>query len=106
MDPAISGTTTEDGTADRRHLTSANPAGTITYSFQWYRDDDNSAGGETAIGSDISSYVLVAADVGKYIKVVVTATENSEASTPAASAYVGPVIASGCTERWTAGRQP
>ena len=104
VNPAISGDavvdetlTTTSGTWNRP----ANPSGTITYSYQWYRDDDQTAGGETAIGSDQNTYDVVAADVGKYIKVVVTSTENSEASTPAASSYVGPVVAGGAPEQWT-----
>jgi autotransporter-associated beta strand protein len=96
--PSISGTTTEGQTLTATSGTwtrPANPSGTITYSYQWYRDDDTSAGGETAIGSDQNTYVLVGADVGKYIKVVVTATENSESGTPSSSAYTAQIASAG-----------
>lgn len=57
----------------------------ISYAYQW--EDCNSAGAScTAIsGATGSSYVLVSADVGKTVRVVVTAT-NSPGSASAASA--------------------
>jgi len=64
-----------------------------SYSYQWQRADD--AGFTTSvtdIGSDAATHELVAADEGKYIRCVVTAT-NGGGSTDANSNVVGPVAA-------------
>jgi hypothetical protein len=48
--------------------------GTIYYSYQWTRSDNNSGLNETNIsGATSSSYTLSAADVGKYIRCYVRA---------------------------------
>lgn len=61
--------------------------GTITYSYQWTRSDDGSGTGEANIsGATSSTYTLQAADVGKYIRCYVAATNDGgrdvDADTP------------------------
>ena len=58
----------------------------ITYARVWRRD------GATIPGATGTTYVTVAADVGKTIAVAVTAT-NSTASATAVSAPIGPILA-------------
>ncbi|GAB6392105.1 MAG: Ig-like domain-containing protein [Treponematales bacterium] len=96
--PALTGTVTITGdTWEGGTLTAeADLDGSGTVSYQWKRAD--TSGGEY---SDIASatdftYTSVAADLGKYIKVVVTMSGNSGAVT---SAAVGPVTAA---VNWTA----
>lgn len=51
--------------------------GTITCAYQWTRSDDGSGTGEANIGGATSStYALQAADVGKYIRCYVAATND------------------------------
>jgi uncharacterized repeat protein (TIGR02543 family) len=80
--------------------------GTISYTYQWRRADNGSGANAADIaGATLSTYLLAAADSGKYVCVRVTATDNGEglpSSTNAALAtawsLVGntePVIAQG-----------
>jgi hypothetical protein len=71
----------------------ANPQGTST--FRWTRSDDSSGTNETVIsGASAKTYVVAAADVGKYIKFYVTPVASSGTTTGAevGSAFKGPVI--------------
>ncbi|MGO9788742.1 MAG: hypothetical protein ACLP8S_04185 [Solirubrobacteraceae bacterium] len=90
--PIISGTTTVG-----QNLTSSTGAwsGTapISYSYQWQlcTGSCSDIGGATS-----SSYLVIAADVGAKLEVVVTAT-NTAGSAQATSSEVGPIAASGPT---------
>ena len=85
--PSISGAPTQGGTLTGADGTWASSAGAISYTRAWLRD------GVAISGATSSSYVLDAADVGTMIGYRVTAT-NSDGSTQATSAAVGPVEAS------------
>ena len=87
-EPVISGSPVEGTTLSTTAGTWVG-AGTITYAYQWVRCD---AGGGAPDGSDCptipgatgSSYTLAAADIGRRLRVQVTAT-NSAGSTAVAS---------------------
>ncbi|MDQ1702775.1 MAG: large repetitive protein, partial [Frankiaceae bacterium] len=89
--PTISGTATDGQT-----LTSTTGTWTgtpvITYGYQWRRCDSAGASCADIAGATASTYTQVSADVGKTIRVVVTAT-NGGGSTPATSAQTGVVAA-------------
>ena len=79
VEPKISGTA-QDGqtlTASSGTWTSATA---LTYSYQWRRCDTAGNGCSNISGADSSSYLLRAADVGKTVRVRVTA-KNSDGST-------------------------
>jgi uncharacterized protein YukE len=73
--PSISGVTT-----DGQGLTAANGTWTgttpITYTYQWRRCDNLGASCVDIVGATASTYVLVAADISKTIRVVVTGTNS------------------------------
>ena len=50
------------------------------YTFQWLRVDADGVSNETPIGADAATYTLVAADVGKKIKVQVNFTDDGGTS--------------------------
>jgi hypothetical protein len=87
--PSVAGTT-----AVGRRLTALTGtwagAGTIRYSFQWYRCDGNGARCATVRGATAATYVLVARDVGKTIGLTVTATD-ANGSTRVPASLVGPI---------------
>lgn len=90
--PAVTGTLDEGDTLTTTNGTWAGDA-TITYARAWQRGNANDANDPS--WANISSatnttYVLQAADVGKYIRCRVTAT-NSVGSTVAFSNIVGPI---------------
>lgn len=77
--------------------------GAITYTYQWTRSDDNSGTNEANIsGETSSSYTLAVADVGSYIRCVVTAT-NSIGSTAANSNFTGEITATILSPMWVGG---
>ncbi|WP_200978007.1 MBG domain-containing protein [Echinicola sp. 20G] len=60
--------------------------------YQWYRSDDNSGTGKTAIsGANGQQYTLQAADQGKYISFEVTPNDGTDTGTAVESGLVGPV---------------
>ncbi|OGV84532.1 MAG: hypothetical protein A3K19_32845 [Lentisphaerae bacterium RIFOXYB12_FULL_65_16] len=71
--------------------------GTVTFSYLWYRADSATGTNAAAIsGATADQYTVVGADVGKYLCIAVTATDDGEGlpsqqSTTATSVYVGPV---------------
>jgi TP901-1 family phage major tail protein len=90
--PAITGTTTVGQTLTTTNGTWAGDA-TITYARQWQRGnvaDHNDPSWTNITSATNLTYVLQAADSGKRIRCVVTAT-NSEGSTVALSNIVGPI---------------
>ncbi|WP_199237381.1 Ig-like domain-containing protein, partial [Azospirillum sp. TSH64] len=59
-----------------------------TYSYQWYRADDNSGTNLTAIsGATSANYTLSSSDGHKYLRVVVTANDGQGGTQTATSAY-------------------
>jgi len=79
--PSFSGSMSEGKTLTAAYGTWNDDADTgssgITYAYQWQRADDDSGTGLTDIsGATGSTYTLVSADVGKYIRVKVTATDD------------------------------
>lgn len=108
--PTISGTETEDETLTCSSGTWALPSpfasgsnGTITYSYQWTRSDDNSGTNEANIsGATNSTYTLVTADVGKYLRCYVRATNDGgyDAAEDTATAFTGAIAAAGVGSPW------
>ncbi|MFI0461766.1 MAG: hypothetical protein ACH36C_06930, partial [Ilumatobacteraceae bacterium] len=88
--PLITGTTRTGAT-----LTASNGSWTsspTSYSYQWRRAA-TAGGSYTDITSAVNStYVLTDADIGKYIKVAVVATNTAAASTAALSASTSVVV--------------
>ena len=64
----------------------------MSFAYQWRRCDASGAGCVDIAGATSSSHVLVGADVGSTVRVVVTAS-NSAGSASAASAQTGVVVA-------------
>ncbi|WP_029015207.1 DUF4347 domain-containing protein, partial [Niveispirillum irakense] len=59
---------------------------TLTYTYQWYRADNSTGTGEVAIsGATSSTYSVVVGDLGKYLRVVVTANDSNGGTQTAAS---------------------
>src|SRR5215207_8365215 len=73
--PSISGAAVEGQTmtADPGRWTGPKP----TYSFQWQRCDPSGAGCSAIAGATSRKYVLVAADVGKTLRVTVVASNKN-----------------------------
>lgn len=91
--PLITGTTRTGATltATTGSWTSS-PSPSTTYTYQWKRAN-TSGGSYTGISSGVNStYVLTDADIGKYIKVAVVATNTAAASTAALSASTSVVV--------------
>ncbi|HEU5081551.1 MAG TPA: MBG domain-containing protein [Opitutaceae bacterium] len=60
----------------------------LSYSYQWYRADDNSGTNATAIGSATSSsYTLTVSDGNKYVRAVVTTNDGHGANPGAVSSW-------------------
>jgi hypothetical protein len=97
--PVISGTNTVGSTLSATTGTWTDSDGdSPTYSYQWYRADDNSGTNETAIsGATAGSYTLTTSDAHKYLRVIVTANDGhgsadqTATSTRMALANVAPV---------------
>jgi len=90
--PAITGTLDEGDTLTTTNGTWSGDA-TITFARAWQRgnaNDPNNPSWTNISGATATTYVLAAADVGKYIRCRVTAT-NSVGSTVAFSNIVGPI---------------
>lgn len=62
----------------------------ITYARQWQRSDDGSTGWADISGATGSTYTLVAADDGKYLRAIITAT-NATGSDTATSNVTGQI---------------
>lgn len=77
--PTISGTTTVDQTLTAS-TTGWVPSTGVTFTYVWKRAD-TSGGAGTTIGTNLSTYKLVAADRGKFITVTVTAAKTGYTST-------------------------
>jgi hypothetical protein len=86
--PTITGTTTQGSTLTASNGTWSNSP--TSFGYQWQRCDSAGSNCATISGATASTYLLVAADVGKTIRVVVTAT-NAGGSTPATSTQTGVV---------------
>jgi predicted secreted protein len=90
--PAVTGTLDEGDTLTTTNGTWLGDA-TITFARAWQRGnvaDGNDPSWANISGATATTYILAAADVGKYIRCRVTAT-NSVGSTVAFSNIVGPI---------------
>lgn len=82
--PAVSGTeqvgqtlSVTDGTWGLPSPFSSGSNGTVTFAYQWTRSDDNSGTNETDIaGATGDTYELVSADVGKFLRCRVRASND------------------------------
>ena len=86
--PTISGTTTFGQTLTSTTGTWANSP--TSYSYQWSRADSSGGSYSNISGATSSTYNLVTADVGKYLKSTVTATNDggSASSTSTATSQI------------------
>ncbi|MDP3695232.1 MAG: hypothetical protein Q8R42_03870, partial [Desulfocapsaceae bacterium] len=85
--PAISGTSTVGSllSATSGTWTDAD-SDTLTFTYQWYRADDNTGTNEAAIsGATAGSYTLTASDTHKYLRVIVTANDGHGSSNQTAT---------------------
>ncbi|MFB2729635.1 putative Ig domain-containing protein, partial [Shewanella mangrovisoli] len=87
--PSISGTATVGNALSTTNGTWSDADGDgRTYSYQWYRADDNSGTNLAMIaGANSASYTLTTGDANKYLRVVVTANDGNGGFTSATSAY-------------------
>jgi len=89
--PAISGTAQEGST-----LTASNgswtSSSTVTYAYAWQRCDANGANCAAISGATKSTYVLASADIGKTLRVTVTAS-NADGSSSSTSAQTAAITA-------------
>ncbi|MBF0422879.1 MAG: cadherin domain-containing protein, partial [Magnetococcales bacterium] len=76
--PTITGTAQVTNTLNVNVGTWSDPIGDpLTYSYQWYRADDNLDTNLTAIaGATANNYLVTAADAHKYVKVVETSDDG------------------------------
>ena len=81
--PTISGTTTFGSVLT---ATSGTWSGSPTYGYQWQRASSTGGSYSNISGATSSTYTLVAADVGQYLKVNVTATNGGGSTTALSSA--------------------
>jgi hypothetical protein len=81
--PTISGTTTFGSVLS---ATSGTWSGSPTYGYQWQRASSSGGSYSNISGATSSTYTLVAADVGQYLKVNVTATNSGGSTTALSSA--------------------
>lgn len=86
--PAISGVATFNQTVSASNGTWTNSP--TSYTYQWSRSATSGGTYTNISGATSSSYLLGSADVGKYLKVSVTATNAGGSSSAFASAF-GPV---------------
>ncbi len=94
--PAITGTL-QVGETLTGHYTYSDINGDLegTTTFQWYRAENSSGSGKTAIaGATAITYVLQPSDLGKYISFEVTpvAAAGIAQGTPVESAWIGAVV--------------
>jgi hypothetical protein len=91
--PTISGTPREASTLTARPGTWSGSA-PITFGYQWERCDANGGSCSNVIGATKQSYTLSSADVGRTLRVVVTARNaggsRSQTSVPTAAVQAGP----------------
>ena len=87
--PSISGTATVGNTLSATSGTWSDADGDgRTYSYQWYRADDNNSTNLNQIaGATSTSYTLTASDARKYLRVEVTANDGHGGTPSAASLY-------------------
>lgn len=87
--PAVSGTATVTNALSTTNGTwSDADSDTLSYTYQWYRADDNSGTNASSIsGATGSSYTLTTADAHKYVRVVVTANDGNSHTPTANSAW-------------------
>jgi hypothetical protein len=83
--PAISGTP-EDGQTLHASPGSWSGTQTISYALQWQRCDTTGTGCTAIAGATDPAYTLTGADVGRTLRVVVTATNSVGASTATSNA--------------------
>ncbi|MCT8861369.1 DUF4347 domain-containing protein, partial [Shewanella xiamenensis] len=87
--PTISGTATVGNVLTTTNGTWSDADGdSRSYTYQWYRADDNSGSNLASIaGASSASYTLTTSDANKYLRVVVTANDGNGGTTLATSAY-------------------
>lgn len=103
--PTISGTEEvgETLTANLGTYSDADGDSAGTHTYQWYRADDNTGTNEAAIsGATSSTYTLVTADAGKYLRVgvVPVAATGASPGVEAFSGYTGAIAAVAVSVAW------
>jgi hypothetical protein len=97
--PSISGTTTFGETLTSTTGTWSNSPS--SYGYQWSRASSSGGSYTNISGATISTYNLVAADVGQYLKVTVTATNASGSAAATSSATAQIAKATPTFSTWT-----
>jgi hypothetical protein len=97
--PTISGTTTFGETLTSTTGTWSNSPS--SYAYQWSRSATSGGSYTNISGATISTYNLVAADVGQYLKVTVTATNASGSAAATSSATAQIAKATPTFSTWT-----
>jgi hypothetical protein len=98
--PAIAGTTSDGQTLSATTGTWTSSS-TITYAYQWRRCDASGNGCSNIGGADSSSYLLRTADIGKTVRVRVTAknadgSASKDSNQTAVIASKTPPVTNGC----------
>ncbi|MBK3802197.1 DUF4347 domain-containing protein, partial [Azospirillum brasilense] len=95
--PNVTGTATVGNALSTTNGTWSDPDGDgRSYTYQWYRADDvNGTNAASISGATSSNYTLVAGDLNKYLRVVVTANEGKGGTQTASSGYSSQVVAAG-----------
>jgi hypothetical protein len=86
--PSISGSAVAGQMLSASAGTWTSPA---TYTYQWLRCDSTGGSCVSISGATGTTYVLISADVGKTLRVTVTATNDAGTSSPATSAQTAKV---------------
>ncbi|WP_170295744.1 DUF4347 domain-containing protein [Azospirillum brasilense] len=95
--PNVTGTATVGSSLSAGTGTWSDPDGDgRSFTYQWYRaDDSNGTNAASISGATSSSYTLVAGDLSKYLRVVVTANDGKGGTQSATSAYSSQVAGAG-----------
>ncbi|WP_349620096.1 Ig-like domain-containing protein [Azospirillum argentinense] len=95
--PNVTGTATVGNALSTTNGTWSDPDGDgRSYTYQWYRADDvNGTNAASISGATSSNYTLVAGDLNKYLRVVVTANDGKGGTQTASSGYSSQVVAAG-----------
>jgi hypothetical protein len=93
------------GALEKGHVLTATTGGwlavgAVSFGYQWQRCNASGEGCTDIQGATSATYLLGASDVGRTLRVIVTAT-NAVGSPSSVSSVTGTVADSSCTDAWT-----